>query len=68
MQKEDEVKNYAKFHGVSFDQWIDELIDKAGKLLIPMKKEELDLKAWKEFYDNGYAPGAALVEDITSGL
>ena len=70
-QVEDAYRHYAKFKGLSFDDWFKELkewvvhcgFDKNG-----FDPESLDPEDWTVYYKEGYAPGAALVEDLSNGI
>jgi len=64
---EDEVKNYPKYHNLTLEQWFDELKAYCIKQKMPFNLDTLDVEDWKCYYEDGYAPGAALLEDLQNG-
>lgn len=70
-QVEDAYRNYPKARGLTFDEWFVELKEWVVKLGMDkdgFDPETLDQEDWKCFYEDGYAPGAALMEDLTNGI
>jgi hypothetical protein len=66
--KEDDLKNYGKYYNLTFDEWFEELKAWGPDNGFPFDPETLDKEAWREYYDEGYAPGVAMLEDLTNGV
>ena len=50
---------------ISFDEWFEELKEKCKYQRFEYKLMEKNKPEWKVYYDEGYSPYDALIEDIT---
>jgi len=53
---------------MSFTQWLDVLRREMMQKGFSAKAiQSIDIKAWREFYEHGFTPCEALIEDISVG-
>lgn len=48
----------------TFQEWFKELLEEGTKLEYPFVNEN-DPECWKDYYDSGYSPYDAILEDMS---
>jgi hypothetical protein len=53
---------------ITFADWFNELKAWIKAHKYPIIEESLNPGDWKDYYDDGYSPGSAFIEDMMNGL